>query len=241
MSQIITTETIQSKPIASFAYDIQCAFVTIGQHIDFLLDRTGEAFIHKGYNGSDSWVPGSANDDKVMLKTFPWSQRLRKVLDMPADCTGGVGVLVRDEFMLPADMRCLWEEYGKAYRPSPAFPLYGVYPQGAKEFQLLIWMLGPGCDIFALPGVSESDFAARIETRSSRGEVIRSHKTSAAATTPIAPTAASPSIAGADPIVSAPVAGVTLTESVAQPEEIAADSRSKVVSALKGLVHRARF
>ena len=172
MSCSLGKRTITTRPVSGFAPYIQRAFAAFGQHIDFLLDATHEHYVHKGYNGSDSWVPGHSSDDKVILKTFPWDEGFRQVLDLPAGVTEGVGVLVRDEFLRPSDMRCLWDAFEQAYRPSPTFPLYDVRPQEGKDFQLLVWALGPGCDVFALPGVTESGLSVRIDTRSGTGEAI---------------------------------------------------------------------
>lgn len=173
-NKTIRTQTITTRPVSGFTPDVQRAFAAIGQHIDFLLNAADERYVHKGYNGSDSWIPSHVSDDKVILKTFPWDERFREMLDLPSGDTEGVGVLVRDEFLRPSDMRCLWDAYGKAYSPSPTFPLYDVRPQEGrgKDFQLLIWVLGPGCDVFALPGVSETDLDVRIATRSGSGEII---------------------------------------------------------------------
>ncbi len=218
MQQKIMTRNINTKPVSGFTPDIQRAFAAIGQHIDFLLNRTQEHYIHIGYNGSDSWVPGHSNNDKVIIKTFPWDQDFHHALDLPIDSSTGVGVLVRDEFMRPSDMRCLWESYGEAYRSSPKFPLYSVSPHDGKDFQLLMWALGPGCDVFALPGVSEDDLEARITKRSSRGEIITRVEASGVA----------------DNFVFTPPAETDAANNAG------VISNPRVVSALKNLVQRAR-
>ncbi len=172
MLQRVQTKLIRTEPVSEFSPEVQRALAAVGQHIDFLLARTHTPYLHKGHNGSDAWILGDPNDDKVVLKTFPWDQRLRKELDLPPSSKEGIGVLVRDEFLRPSDMRCLWNAFGKAYRPSPSFPLYAVRPQEKMPFQLLLWTLGNTCNVFALPGVVESEIEGRLALRSYSGRTI---------------------------------------------------------------------
>jgi hypothetical protein len=164
---------IRTQPVDSFTHDIQRAFVGLGMHVDWLVGQSGESSVHVEYRGSDSWVPENKVADKVMFKTFPWDNRFDQPLDLNSGPHGGVGVLIRDEYLTPADTRLLWVEFGASYKHSPPSPIYRVHPHPEVDFQLILFPVGAtGCDILSLPGADEAKIDERLASRLGRGNAV---------------------------------------------------------------------
>lgn len=165
----IETLAIRTCAVHTFSPDLQRAFIAMCQHIDWLFRQTGQPFRSIPYSGSASWITGiGVGDAKVAVKALPWDKRIR-CLTQVSQGDEGIAILLRDEFLTKSDMRMLWEEYAQAYHPCPASPLYSVVPQHEKEFQLLLWCLGPGCDVFSLPGANPDEIDERLRRRLSAG------------------------------------------------------------------------
>ena len=152
-TQIITIDT---ERLNTFPSEVQRAFIAVSLHVDWLLQQTHLPYEHRTRPGSDSWLPQQVTPDpKVVVKTLAWDKRMNSITNSYTHAEAGVIALLRDSFLTKEDMRVVFEEYGDFYHPCPTAPLYAVAPQRDKAFQMILIPLGPGCDLFDLPGVDE--------------------------------------------------------------------------------------
>ena len=118
----IKTLVIDTKPLNTFSLDVLTAYLLICQYIDELCLRSGADIgspsIFKQESQSWGIKNGSNNVSPILVKAFPWDNRMQIITDLVQNCCDeGVAIMIRNEYLSALNMQELWKEFGNSYYP----------------------------------------------------------------------------------------------------------------------------
>ncbi|MEI6521204.1 MAG: hypothetical protein WCO98_14385 [bacterium] len=161
MKKTIKLQVFKTKPLDSFSTEVNTAFGLICQYIDELCLQDGSGIVRarRTLIGSESWgLPWAGETSPVLIKALPWDQRMPKLAKL-TKCNEGVAILLRNDCLSALNMQALYDELGDSYLPSPDNDLFATIN---KPFQLIIFCIGPDCNLLSLPGTNMDTVKERI-------------------------------------------------------------------------------
>ncbi len=161
LKKIIELQVFKTKPLDSFSLGTITAFGLVCQYIDELCLQDGSGIVpaRRALKGSESWgLPWAGETSPVLIKALPWDQRMPKLAKL-TKCDEGVAILLRNDCLSALNMQTLYDIFGDLYFPSPVNDLFATIN---KPFQLIIFCLGPGCNLLSLPGTNLDTLKERI-------------------------------------------------------------------------------